>query len=287
VTAVVPVDEVPAVTRTLRLVAIHAGDIVMDVDRIRGGAPGHKRNCPIMSFIVDDGTNVLLFDTGMNLAVRHDPVGYWGRVANRVLVPALPDGADLLSRLREAGYPPESVTLVINSHLHNDHAGLNREFPSARVLVRRREWDYALTQMDVESSGYVRNDFYSSTSNGHRADAPEVASLELFDYEDQFDVLGTGAAVLVSTIGHTPGHQSLLVTFPSGVRFALTGDAAYTAEDLRATSAPAVAWDPELAAASSARLRALQADGATVLVCHDEPTWSAIPSFVTLHEEPL
>ncbi len=258
----------------MKLIAIRSGEVVMDVGRLSGGDPGPYCNCPIMSFLVLSGPHVVLFDTGMNPAVRADPVQYWGRVSNRVLVPHLPEGEDLLQRLRDLGHPPETVTLILNSHLHNDHAGTNREFPGARVRVRRQEWEHALTLMDEPSSGYVRNDFHD-----------EGALPELFDYENSHDVLGDGRVVLLSTRGHTPGHQSLQVTFPSGRRFVLTGDAAYTEHALNEAHAPSIAWRPEMAARSAGLLRELRAQGATVLVCHDEPTWESVRDFATLHEE--
>jgi N-acyl homoserine lactone hydrolase len=258
----------------MELIAIKGGDCVMDVGRIRGEDPGEKIVCPIMSFVVVTGEHVVLFDTGMNPQVRDNAVNYWGRVANRVIVPHLPPGEDILQRLRDVGYPPESITLVVNSHLHNDHAGTNLEYPNARILVRRPEWEHALTLMDEPSSGYVRDDFHDENNPP-----------DLFDYEESYDLLGDGRVQLISTAGHTPGHQSLLVTFTSGRRFVMTGDAAYREADLQDRCAPAIAWKPELAAASSARLGALRDSGATVLVCHDEPTWHDIKDFGVLHSE--
>jgi N-acyl homoserine lactone hydrolase len=45
--------------------------------------------------------------------------------------------------IREAlagvGAQPQDVDIVINCHLHADHAGGNVEFPDARILVRPAE----------------------------------------------------------------------------------------------------------------------------------------------------
>ena len=63
------------------------------------------------------------------------------------------EGATQLeSALAEAGFTPDDVDIVINSHLHFDHAGGNTRrgedgptlsFPNARYIVRRGEWDWA------------------------------------------------------------------------------------------------------------------------------------------------
>ncbi|GAA3082558.1 hypothetical protein GCM10020000_80730 [Streptomyces olivoverticillatus] len=65
---------------------------------------------------------------------------------------------DFLQRLAAAGFPPESVDLVITTHLHTDHVGWNTRlagedwvptFPNARYLTSRTEWDHwAATDLD-------------------------------------------------------------------------------------------------------------------------------------------
>lgn len=50
--------------------------------------------------------------------------------------------------------------------------------------------------------------------------------VERWDYDDEFELLP--GFTMISTPGHTPGHQALLVSFPDGRRFVCAGDAAYT-----------------------------------------------------------
>lgn len=258
----------------MRLVAFRAGSVVMDVGRVQGGAPGDQVVCPIMSFVIEVDRRVVLFDTGMNPAVRVDAEGYWGRVARRVLVPHLQEGEELPRQLERAGYPTTSITHVVNSHLHNDHAGTNLCYPNARVLIRRSEWLHATSLMDEPSSGYVRGDFFDGD------DQPE-----LIDYDDRMDLFGDGAVTLLSTPGHTPGHQSLVVSFPSGRTFVLSGDAVYSRAAFDRREAPVIAWDTELAARSVEILADLEQQGATVLVCHDGPTWAAHSDTQVIHAE--
>lgn len=229
---------------------------------------------PIMAFLVETGGEVVLFDTGMHPVVRTDAVGYWGRIARRRLVPDLPEQQDVVSRLAEVGMTPDDVTVVINSHLHNDHAGMNRFFPNSRVLVRQREWDYAITVMDEDSSGFVRGDFYD-----------EDNLPELFEYDDECDLFGTGDLVLISTPGHTPGHQSAAIRFGSGATHVLTGDAVYSADDLVTLSPPTVYSDRDAAVESVKRLAALRDGGSTIHVCHDPSHWAGITAVRPIHEE--
>lgn len=253
----------------MRLSALHCGTITSTM-----GDPPDPIQLPIMAFVVETGGEVVLFDTGMHPHVRTDAIGYWGRIAKRRLVPDLPDGADVVSRLAQAGITVDDVTVVVNSHLHNDHAGMNRFFPNSRILVRKREWDFALTQMDADSSGFVRNDFYDESNPP-----------ELFDYDGDCDLFGTGDLVLLSTPGHTPGHQSASIRFSSGATHVLTGDAVYAYEDIALRRPPGVTWDREVAIESIDRLADLEASGARIHVCHDAGHWDHAEPVSIVHEE--
>lgn len=256
----------------MRLLSVPAGHIEADQTLVGGGTG--TVTYPVMCFLVEAAGERVLFDTGMHPAVRDDAVGHWGRVARRRLVPQLDAGGDVVGRLRASGLGPDDVDLVVNSHLHNDHAGMNLAFPRSRKLVRTREFEHAVSLMDTPSSGFVRADFF---------DAEQLP--ELFDYESSYDLLGDGSVVLLSTPGHTPGHQSLLLRFPSGTEYVLSGDAVYSCGELAAGRPPGIAWDSEMAGQSARRLQAMAQDGTHVLVCHDAKTWAGQDQVTTIHSE--
>jgi glyoxylase-like metal-dependent hydrolase (beta-lactamase superfamily II) len=257
----------------MRLLAAHCGDIVADEGLIETGAVIREyRTIPVMTFFVETSDGVIVWDTGMCDRVRDDPVGYWGKMAKHAIVPALDHGHDVVARLGHAGYTVDDV----NSHLHNDHAGMNGAFPAAKVLLRRRELAHAVTLMDEPSSGFVRNDFYSAAAEQHE-----------FDYDERHILVqdGSGSLTLVSTPGHTPGHQCLEVRFPSGRAFVLSGDAVYTMAQLDEGRPPGLGWDREMATDSVETLAALRRDGAEVLVCHDPLTWRGVNDIAEVHHE--
>lgn len=70
--------------------------------------------------LIRNGSDPILFDTG----------GYISRLG-------------LIKRLRERGLEPRDVKTVFLSHLHFDHAHNIDLFQHARVVVSRKEWDYA------------------------------------------------------------------------------------------------------------------------------------------------
>ena len=115
----------------------------------------------------------------------------------------------LESALAEAGFTPDDVTMVIDSHLHFDHAGGNTRrgddgpavpsFPNARYVVRRGEWDWAHRTNERTSASYFPHNFVPLR---------EAGVLELVDA----DVELLPGIALRHTPGHTPHHQGVLIT---------------------------------------------------------------------------
>jgi glyoxylase-like metal-dependent hydrolase (beta-lactamase superfamily II) len=113
----------------------------------------------------------------------------------------------LESALEQAGFAPGDVRLVINSHLHFDHAGGNTRkdaggpvasFPSARYVVRRGEWEWAHRVNERTSASYFGHNYDPLQSTG---------SLELVDA----DIEVLPGLSLRHTPGHTPHHQGVLI----------------------------------------------------------------------------
>ena len=121
-----------------------------------------------------------------------------------------PHRTHLDSELARYGLGLADVTSVINSHLHFDHCGNNNLFPKADILIQKHELEIARTTTHT-----VR---------------------DWFDYEGAQIVSVTGDMELQSGIqilsspGHTPGHQSVLVETADG-NVLVAAQAAFTAEE--------------------------------------------------------
>ncbi len=118
-------------------------------------------------------------------------------------------GATMLEDgLTEIGVARTDIALVINTHLHFDHAGGNtraREdgtlevtFPNATYIVRRGEYDYAMHTNERTAASYFDRNF---------APVEAAEKLELVAREK---TIVKGIRV-VPTPGHTPFHQSVLI----------------------------------------------------------------------------
>ncbi len=110
--------------------------------------------------------------------------------------------------IRDAGFSPDDVTAVIDTHLHFDHAGGNTyrdeegqvrlSFPRARYFVQKGEFEYAHWQNERIQASYLPHNF----------DPVHAAGRYTF-LEGEAEVL-PGMRVL-PTPGHTPHHQSVLI----------------------------------------------------------------------------
>jgi glyoxylase-like metal-dependent hydrolase (beta-lactamase superfamily II) len=119
------------------------------------------------------------------------------------------DGPTILQAMRAARFDPESVDIVALSHLHFDHAGGlldragQRAFARARIVAQRAEWEVALSDNSRNAAGY------------DQADLRLVRPFAEADMADGERELLPGVTV-VSTGGHTGGHQAVIVRGPSG-----------------------------------------------------------------------
>ena len=92
-----------------------------------------------------------------------------------------------------------------------------------------------------------------------------------------FDVFGDGSAILISTPGHTPGHQSLLVHLGNTGWVVLTGDAAHFKDNWDNDRVPSINTSAEQTHASHALLAKIIAEKKAALwINHDLPTFDSL-----------
>jgi glyoxylase-like metal-dependent hydrolase (beta-lactamase superfamily II) len=111
--------------------------------------------------------------------------------------------------LAAAGFRAEDVGIVVNTHLHFDHAGGNTyrdeagevrlSFPNARYFVQRGEWDWAHLKNERTQASYLPDNF-----------EPVMAAGRLELVEGDVEIV-PGISVY-RTPGHCPHHQSVLVS---------------------------------------------------------------------------
>ncbi|MER6138536.1 MBL fold metallo-hydrolase [Streptomyces sparsogenes] len=212
------------------------------------------------SFAFTVGGQRVLVDTGIgNGKTRANPAWHDLRT-------------DYLERLTAAGFAPETLDLVILTHLHTDHVGWNtREvdgkwvptFPAARYVTSRVEREFwAGYDMDEPREQMFRD---------------SVIPVEEAGLLDTVDVPAEGAEIvpglrLLSTPGHTPGHVAVQLTSEDGTAL-ITGDCIHHPVQFAHPSiGSCVDIDPEQSEASRRTLLgSLAGTGALVLGTHFPP----------------
>ncbi|MFD0312857.1 MBL fold metallo-hydrolase [Streptomyces flavalbus] len=172
-----------------------------------------------------------------------------------------------LDRLTAAGFPPDSVDLVLLTHLHTDHVGWNTRaeggrwvptFPRARYLVSRVERDFwAAYDMDEPR----RQMFRDSVDP-----VAEAGLLDVVDVGDDGAQVAPGVWLL-PTPGHTPGHLAVRVDGGNGASALISGDCVHhPVQFAHPAIGSCVDIDPPLAERSRRTLLASLADTDTLLM---------------------
>lgn len=170
------------------------------------------------SFAVEAGGLRVLVDTGIgNGKTRANPA--WHDL-----------NTPYIERLTAAGFPPESVDLVVLTHLHADHVGWNTRyegaggdgtwvptFPNARYLTARTEWEFwSSTELEPARAQMFRDSVHPVRDAG---------LLDLLDVPDGGAEVAPGVRLLPAP-GHTPG-QVTAELHSEGHTALVTGDSVH------------------------------------------------------------
>jgi len=233
----------------------------------QGGSWLERAELPTPAYVIrHPGGGAIVYDTGFSERINRDPNRYIGFFASVVGRFAMGEGQGLAAQMRKAGIDPGSVTHVVVSHLHFDHAGGISEFPDAEVVVSYAERSRA-RHADGEFSFFNPSDF-ASVTRWREIDfdaAPPYAT-----FAGHVDLLGDDSVHLVPLPGHTVGSLGMVVRLQAGPVL-LAGDAAPVEESWRFAAMPFVAEDRDLWWETIWRIKKFQqlAPGALVLGGHD------------------
>jgi len=188
----------------------------------------------------------LLWDTGVPDAVAAMPDGqapadpraiFWRRPKT------------LASQLEALGVKPAEIKYLAISHAHPDHIGNVELFPQAMLLVQKAEYEWP-------------------NPLGVGRFKPEHPVTKL---EGDYDVFGDGSVTIISTPGHTPGHQSLLVKLPKTGAVLLSGDAVHFKDNWHNRRVPSINTDKDKTSVSMQRIAdVLAKEKAQLWINHDK-----------------
>ena len=212
-----------------------------------------------ISYLIVHPGGTLQFDAG---AVADEAFeGRDGPVVEGIVSATRP----LVPQLEAAGYSPADIDYFAMSHYHSDHTANANLFAGATWIVQRAERDFMFAD---EPQGIVNTASYSALRD---------AETIVLDDEDH-DVFGDGTVLIMSTPGHTPGHQIVAVRLENAGWIVLGGDLYHYPEERTTGRVPTFEFDADLSRASRARVESfIEANDATLWIEHDIATHAALP----------
>ncbi len=186
------------------------------------------------SWMIFGSCNTVLIESSERIVV--DPgareVGSWGV---------------LESRLKELGLTPSDIDVVINTHLHGDHAGSNFIFRGKKLVVHEKEILLTRSKWPEFTEACIK-------------------PLEVKKISNNISI--TKDVKVVTTPGHTPGSVSVIVDTSEGL-VAIVGDAVTSKEEYLKRKVPEWVEDKETYLKSIDKLRGLNPK--IIIPGHDSP----------------
>jgi glyoxylase-like metal-dependent hydrolase (beta-lactamase superfamily II) len=171
----------------------------------------------------------------------------------------------LMPQLAAAGYKPADITYFALSHYHSDHTANANAFAGSTWIVQKAERD---AMFAAQPAQIMQPAHFSALKD---------AKTKLLDNED-FDVFGDGSVVVMSTPGHTPGHQVLFVRTAKHGPIVLAGDLYHYPEERTTGKTPSFEFNAPQSKASRNRIEIfLKQTGAQLWIEHDIATHVNLP----------
>ena len=231
-----------------KLYVLNCGEgVAGDISRWSPGVnEGKSMDFVDSCYLIKHAQGWFLWDTGVPDAVAAMPNG---------LAPADPKAVlwrrpkTLASQLDQLGVKPSDIKAMAVSHTHGDHIGNVEMFPTTMLYVQKAEYEWP-------------------GANNEPRFKPSHPVTKL---EGDHDVFGDGSVVILSTPGHTPGHQSLLVKLPKTGELVLSGDSVHFKSNWENRGVPSNNFSKEQTLASMQKIsERLTKDKGQLWINHDK-----------------
>jgi glyoxylase-like metal-dependent hydrolase (beta-lactamase superfamily II) len=231
-----------------KLYILNCGEgVAGDISRWSPGLnEGKSMNFVDSCYLIKHAQGWFLWDTGVADTVAAMPDG---------LAPADPKAVlwrrpkTLAGELDRLGVKPADIRGMAVSHTHPDHVGNVEMFPTTMLYVQKAEYEWP------------------GANNAPRFKAEHPVT----KLEGDRDIFGDGSVTILSTPGHTPGHQSLLVKLPKSGAIVLSGDAVHFTSNWEIRAVPSMNSNKEQTLASMQKIAdTLTNEKAQLWINHDK-----------------
>ena len=216
--------------------------------------PKGPREITDSCYLIRHGDQVMIWDTGFSSELKGQSQDMGDLVARM--------DRTIVEQLADLGLKPEDVDIVGISHLHPDHTGQAAQFPGARLLIGKGDFDGTKGKDDPFGPW--------------RTDAKKVTLAS-----GDTDVFGDRSVTAVHLPGHTPDHLALLLRLPSGAVL-LSGDLYHSADARQKRGVPPFNTDRAQTIASMDKFEKLAKEtGAKVIIQHEPADNGKLPGVTT------
>lgn len=186
----------------------------------------------------------ILYDTGYSKRFSEETKSYPNRIYAK-LTPVFAKSEDYaLNKLKMMGVEPEDVSYIIISHFHADHIGGIADFPKAKYIYLKDDFDKIKHLRGIPAlmngflPGLLPTDFHerSIAIDDHYKTKNFHSHIEsLFDYS--YDILGDGSLIAVDLPGHTSAQLGLYLR-GTDQEYLLVADSCWMSESIRENIGP-------------------------------------------------
>lgn len=225
---------------------------------------------PVSMWVLDHPKGLVVFDTGNNVAISDTVANckkYWAPGNCDFLKPSQKRADVIDMQLKKLGYSVDQVKVVVSSHAHLDHSGNIEMFPKAIHVYQKKE----LYQ------GWWPETFQGRASPGSfvLADLDNAREFNFMELNGDYDLFGDGSVMILSTPGHTLGHQSMKVKLPQTGTVIISQDAIWMQENLDGHPA-GLNYSVQDYTNSLNRLKFMRdLEGAQIFMAHDQDQYAA------------
>jgi glyoxylase-like metal-dependent hydrolase (beta-lactamase superfamily II) len=184
----------------------------------------------------------VLWDTGVPQSTLNDPKG-WSTLPKLIVYHL---DKTISGQLADIGLKINDINYVVLSHTHGDHIGNVGLFPDSKIVMQRAEHSWI-------SYPDGTNDNVNQLKALARKLMGKPKDLQLVDGDT--DLFGDGSVTLVSTPGHTPGSQSMLVHLKHSGFIILSGDVVHLESSFEKDIVPSLNTDKAASIASMEKVR--------------------------------
>lgn len=250
---------------TYKITTLKLGEMTLDKGILtRGKDVGTKVTVPLWALAIEGNGIKAIVDTGFRSVE-------WTKANGPAdIMYAQSECEKIVSVLKEIGWTPDDINVVINTHLHLESCGNNNLFKNAKYYIQANEWEFALNPLPHHKQ-YYSSELFTTKS---------VDTTRIVFVDGEYTLID--GIVLLSTPGHTRGNQSVLVETEEGIVI-FTGGAANLMENIYENILPNVLDNSPQAYKS---LEDFRRKGAYAIPCH-EPRISNFASngFPLIHPE--